>query len=103
MITKDFHLMKDFTSIRGKSLMIMVGVVGVSRSRSGISGMSGADPARHSGNFIKSPEGADGKAVERFDGVHAHFVDSPFEWHDGYLFPPSRPGLGFAVREAVAR
>jgi len=31
------------------------------------------------------------EAVERFDGVHAQFVDSPFEWHDGYLMPPRAP------------
>ena len=43
------------------------------------------------------------EAVERFDGVHAQFVDSPFEWHDGYLLPPRAPGLGFNLREDVAR
>jgi L-alanine-DL-glutamate epimerase-like enolase superfamily enzyme len=26
-----------------------------------------------------------------------------FEWHDGYLLPPQRPGLGFNLREDVAR
>jgi hypothetical protein len=31
------------------------------------------------------------EAVERFDGVHARFVDPPFEWHDGYLMPPRAP------------
>jgi L-alanine-DL-glutamate epimerase-like enolase superfamily enzyme len=43
------------------------------------------------------------EAVERFDGVHARFVESSFEWHDGYLMPPRRPGLGFDLREDVAR
>ena len=43
------------------------------------------------------------EAVERFDGVHAQFVESSFEWHDGYLMPPRRPGLGFELREDVAR
>jgi 2-dehydro-3-deoxyphosphogalactonate aldolase len=43
------------------------------------------------------------EAVERFDGVHAQFVESPFEWHDGYLMPPRGPGLGFNLREDVAR
>ena len=43
------------------------------------------------------------EAVERFDGIHAQFVESSFEWHDGYLMPPQRPGLGFNLREDVAR
>ena len=43
------------------------------------------------------------EAVERFDGVHAQFTDSSLEWHDGYLMPPRGPGLGFNLREDVAR
>jgi galactonate dehydratase len=43
------------------------------------------------------------EAIERFDGVHAQFVDSTFEWRDGYLLPPQGPGLGFNLREDVAR
>ena len=43
------------------------------------------------------------EGIERFDGVHAEFVDAPFEWHDGYLLPPSAPGLGVNLREDVAR
>ena len=43
------------------------------------------------------------EGIERFDGVHAEFVDVPFEWHDGYLLPPSAPGLGVNLREDVAR
>jgi galactonate dehydratase len=43
------------------------------------------------------------EGIERFDGVHAQFVDAPFEWHDGYLLPQSAPGLGVNLREDVAR
>ena len=43
------------------------------------------------------------EGIERFDGVHAQFVDTPFEWHDGYLLPPSAPGLGVNLREDLAR
>jgi 2-dehydro-3-deoxyphosphogalactonate aldolase len=43
------------------------------------------------------------EAIERFDGIHAQFVESSFEWRDGYLLPPSGPGLGFDLREDVAR
>jgi hypothetical protein len=43
------------------------------------------------------------EAIGRSDGVDAQFVDAPFEWHDGYLMPPRAPGLGFNLREDVAR
>ncbi len=43
------------------------------------------------------------EAVERFDGVHAQFTEERFEWRDGYLLPPRGPGLGFTLREDVAR
>jgi 2-dehydro-3-deoxyphosphogalactonate aldolase len=43
------------------------------------------------------------EAVERFDGVHAQFVDAPFQWHDGYLMPPRGPGLGVNLNEDLAR
>jgi len=43
------------------------------------------------------------EAIERFDGVHAQFAESSFEWHDGYLMPPRGPGLGFNLREDTAR
>ena len=43
------------------------------------------------------------EAIERFDGVHAQFVESSFEWRDGHLPPPQGPGLGFNLREDVAR
>ena len=43
------------------------------------------------------------EAIERFNGVHEQFVESSFEWRDGYLLPPQGPGLGFNLREDVAR
>jgi galactonate dehydratase len=43
------------------------------------------------------------EAIERLDGVQSQFVESPFDWRDGYLMPPGRPGLGFDLREDVAR
>ena len=43
------------------------------------------------------------EAVERFDGVHAQFTEERFDWQDGYLLPPRGPGLGFTLREDVAR
>lgn len=43
------------------------------------------------------------EGIERFDGVHAQFVEPGFEWRDGFLLPPRGPGLGFELREDVAR
>ena len=43
------------------------------------------------------------EGIERFDGVHSQFVTRPFEWRGGYLLPPQAPGLGFELREDVAR
>jgi galactonate dehydratase len=43
------------------------------------------------------------EAIERLDGIHAQFVESSFEWREGYLLPPQGPGLGFNLREDVAR
>lgn len=52
---------------------------------------------------LSSPNFLIMEAIERFDGVHAQFVDTPFDWRDGYLLPPQAPGLGFGLREDVAR
>ena len=43
------------------------------------------------------------EAIERFDGVHARFTDAPLAWHEGYLLPPGRPGLGVNLNEDLAR
>jgi 2-dehydro-3-deoxyphosphogalactonate aldolase len=43
------------------------------------------------------------EAIERFDGVHARFTDAPLAWHEGYLLPPARPGLGVNLNEDLAR
>jgi L-alanine-DL-glutamate epimerase-like enolase superfamily enzyme len=51
------------------------------------------------GHTLCSPNFLIMEAIERFDGVHARFVDAPFEWRDGYLMPPRGPGLGFSLRE----
>ena len=43
------------------------------------------------------------EAIERFDGVHAQFTEERLDWQGGYLLPPRGPGLGFTLREDVAR
>jgi L-alanine-DL-glutamate epimerase-like enolase superfamily enzyme len=43
------------------------------------------------------------ESIERFDGFYAELLDKPIEWQDGYVIPPTAPGLGFELNEAVAR
>jgi L-alanine-DL-glutamate epimerase-like enolase superfamily enzyme len=43
------------------------------------------------------------EGVERFGGLYAELARPGFEWRDGYLMPPDRPGLGFELDEVAAR
>ncbi len=43
------------------------------------------------------------ESIERWDGFHAELLESPVEWADGYVIPPSAPGLGVTLNEQVAR
>ena len=42
------------------------------------------------------------ESIERFDGFHALILKQPIQWQDGYIIPPSGPGLGVELDEAVA-
>jgi galactonate dehydratase len=42
------------------------------------------------------------ESIERMDGFHAELLKTPLEWADGYLIPPSAPGLGVELDEEVA-
>jgi L-alanine-DL-glutamate epimerase-like enolase superfamily enzyme len=43
------------------------------------------------------------ESIERWDGFHAALLKTPVLWEDGYVIPPSGPGLGVEIDEAVAR
>ncbi|MEL7174786.1 MAG: enolase C-terminal domain-like protein, partial [Pseudomonadota bacterium] len=43
------------------------------------------------------------ESLERWDGFHAELLDPPVRWEDGYVIPPTEPGLGVALNEEVAR
>ena len=36
-------------------------------------------------------------------GFHAEILVNPIEWQDGYVIPPSEPGLGVELNEALAQ
>ena len=41
------------------------------------------------------------ESIGRFDGFHAQILKAPIEWQDGYIIPPTRPGLGVELNEDV--
>ncbi|MEM8760500.1 MAG: mandelate racemase/muconate lactonizing enzyme family protein [Pseudomonadota bacterium] len=43
------------------------------------------------------------ESLERWDGFHAELLTPPVQWEDGYVIPPTEPGLGVALNEEVAR
>ncbi len=42
------------------------------------------------------------ESIRRWDGFHAKILVKPIVWEDGYVIPPSAPGLGVELNEAVA-
>lgn len=42
------------------------------------------------------------EGIETWDGFHAKILKEPIQWEEGYIIPPSGPGLGVALNEVVA-
>ena len=42
------------------------------------------------------------EGIERWQGFHAEILRQPIRWEDGYVIPPSGPGLGIELNEEVA-
>ncbi len=42
------------------------------------------------------------ESIQTWGGFHAEILDRPVQWEDGYIIPPTRPGLGIELNEAVA-
>jgi len=43
------------------------------------------------------------EGIGKWDGFHADILKTPIVWEDGYVIPPSEPGLGVEINEEVAR
>lgn len=43
------------------------------------------------------------ESIQTFGGFHAELLDVPIDWEAGYVIPSTRPGLGHALNEEVAR
>jgi L-alanine-DL-glutamate epimerase-like enolase superfamily enzyme len=41
------------------------------------------------------------ESIERWDGFHAAILKKPLQWEDGYIIPPTEPGLGIELNEEV--
>jgi L-alanine-DL-glutamate epimerase-like enolase superfamily enzyme len=41
------------------------------------------------------------EGIERWGGFHADILKVPIRWEDGYVIPPTGPGLGVELNEAV--
>ena len=42
------------------------------------------------------------ESIQRWDGFHAKLLKTPIRWEAGYVIPPTAPGLGVELDEAVA-
>jgi galactonate dehydratase len=42
------------------------------------------------------------EGIGRWDGIHASLLVEPIRWERGYVIPPTGPGLGIELDEAVA-
>ena len=43
------------------------------------------------------------EGIERWQGFHADLLVKPIHWQDGYILPPTEPGLGVELNEEVMR
>lgn len=41
------------------------------------------------------------ESIERWDGFHAAILKQPIRWEEGYVIPPTEPGLGIELNEQV--
>ncbi|MBW1710779.1 MAG: mandelate racemase/muconate lactonizing enzyme family protein, partial [Deltaproteobacteria bacterium] len=42
------------------------------------------------------------EGIETWDGFHAEILKQPIRWEEGYIIPPTKPGLGVELNEEVA-
>ncbi|RMF92197.1 MAG: mandelate racemase/muconate lactonizing enzyme family protein [Nitrospinota bacterium] len=42
------------------------------------------------------------ESIETWGGFHAEILKEPIQWQDGYIIPPTKPGLGVELDEEVA-
>ena len=43
------------------------------------------------------------ESIQDWSGFHAELLNVPMQWENGYVIPPTAPGLGVTLNEEVAR
>jgi galactonate dehydratase len=43
------------------------------------------------------------ESIQQWGGIHAQLLKKPIRWEQGYVIPPTEPGLGIELDETVAR
>jgi galactonate dehydratase len=43
------------------------------------------------------------ESIQQWSGFHAQLLHTPIRWEQGYVIPPTAPGLGVELNETVAR
>ena len=41
------------------------------------------------------------EGIETWEGFHADILKDPIKWEDGFIIPPTTPGLGIELNEDV--
>ncbi len=52
---------------------------------------------------VSSPNFLILEGIERWDGFHAAILRKPIRWEEGYVIPPTEPGLGVELNETLIR
>ena len=42
------------------------------------------------------------ESIETFGGFYSDLLKKPIQWQDGYIVPPTEPGIGYELDEAIA-
>jgi galactonate dehydratase len=42
------------------------------------------------------------ESIQQWGGIHAELLNKPIRWEEGYVIPPTAPGLGVELNESVA-
>ena len=42
------------------------------------------------------------ESIQTWDGFHSEILKTPIQWQDGYIIPPTAPGIGVELDEEVA-
>ena len=43
------------------------------------------------------------ESIQDWSGIHSYLLVKPMQWDNGYVMPPTEPGLGVDLNEDVAR